>query len=132
MKLSLIISPVLDNCANHFWNKIFSTYSCHSIRGDGLYIFSRHVFLWAYVCIVRVIKYECWPSESDPIFLRIPLFNIVCDISYIIWNCAEDKGPIFGVAFRRIDFWLLTRFNWFWIFPTGYAFLLWKVICWHP
>ena len=35
-----------DNCANPFLNKILSTYICHSIINDGLYIVSENVFLW--------------------------------------------------------------------------------------
>ena len=58
MELPLIIIPGQDKWANKFWNKIITTYIYHSIRNDGLYIVSEHVFLWAYDIILRVINYE--------------------------------------------------------------------------
>ena len=65
MQLFLIISTVPSNCNNKFWNNIFYTYICHSIRNDGLYLVSEHVFLWENMCMVKLSTMTVDPWESN-------------------------------------------------------------------
>ena len=127
VQLSLIVIPVPYNCANNFWNKTFSTYSCHSIINDGLY----HVFIWSYVCIGRVINYYWWPIRlKSNVFWGFHSWREYV-IYPILLSCAQNKGSIFGVAFGRLHSCLPTRIDWIWVIHTGSTSLSWKVGCWN-
>ena len=131
MDLSLITSPGLAHCANTFWNKTFSTYCYQSIGDYGLYIFSIHVFLWAYVCSWVVINRDC-------VSIRVKYRNFWGlnyreeYVSYpVLWNYTVDKGYVIGVSFVSIfiSFWLgLLYFG----FPLLLMLFFYKPKYWQP
>ena len=78
--------------------------------------------------IGRCINNDLWPTR-----VKINLFGEFHSwreyVSYlIIWNCAENKGYIFGVDFVRLISCLTTGLTWIWILPPSSAFFLTKLV----
>ena len=134
----------IDNYGRKFseWATVFlylpksqvkiSIYIFHSISDDGIYLVSKHVFLWAYVRIFRVINYYWWPIRVKSNLFWV-LHSWIEYVAYhILWNCAENKGSVFGVDFGRLLSFLSTEITWTYILSPGCAFLSWKVSCLHP
>ena len=130
MQSPLIIITGSDNCANPFWNNTLSTYSWNSIRNDGLYIVSEHVFLWSHVSICKFINYDWWPIiVKSNLFLGFHSWREY--VAYpILWKNSE-KRVYFGVASGRLLACLPTGLTWSWIIPPGSKFLSCKVSFWH-
>ena len=94
MHFPLIIIPGPANCDNHFWNKIFITYIVYSIWNYGLYIVSKHVFLWENVCR----SYQMWlmtHQSQIQLVLKIKILKRVYRISY----------PLKFYRRQRVCFW---------------------------
>ena len=126
----LIIITGPANCANNFWNNIFSTYSCHSIINDGS-VFSVKCLPLS-ICD-NLQSYQLWMiihQSQIQIFMRIPLLEILCGISYTLKLCRKQR-VYFGVAFVRLISCLLTGITSIWILPPGSESLSCKVSCWH-
>ena len=107
------------------------TYTCHSIRNDGLYLVSEHVYLWENVSIGIVINYDWWPIRVKSNLL-LGLHSWREYVAYpILWNFVGDKGSVFVVAFGGLISCLPTGFTWPWILPPSSVFFSYKVSFWH-
>ena len=98
-----------------------------------------HYKLWDICCqwtYIHLSKYVHW--QSYPLWLfthqsQIQFFwGFHSWIEYmahpILWNFAEEKKSVFGVAFGGILFCIPTGFTWIWILPNGSEFFLAKLV----